>query len=81
MRNTEKFPGVLDLYLARADGVLPQTPIYPPEREREILSCKNEKLRRLKTADWRLLEKALKFSFGIKTKDLKFTKTDSGKWL
>ncbi len=49
-------------------------------RQDEILSVKNDKVKRQKYYAWKLLEYALMRTFGYKISDLNFTKTESGKW-
>ena len=72
---------ILDVYLARIDDSEPIKQVYPPERQKEIADCKNEKLKRLKYADWRLLKTALDNSFHLDFNSLDFSKTKNGKWL
>ncbi|MBO4432607.1 MAG: 4'-phosphopantetheinyl transferase superfamily protein, partial [Clostridia bacterium] len=72
---------ILDVYLARTDKNEQIEPVYPPERQKEIAECKNEKLKLSKYADWCLLKEALGNSFHLDFNSLNFSKTKNGKWL
>ena len=74
-------PSLLDVYVAAVPPALRPRPVDPPEREREIFSPRNESLRRERYAVWRLLEQALRRSFGIKMSSLRFEKLQSGQWV
>ena len=54
---------------------------FPKERADEILSSKSEKVRRQKTAVWKLLLFAAKEVFGLSAKEIRFEKAEKGKWL
>ena len=54
---------------------------FPKERADEILSSKSEKVRRQKTAVWKLLLFAAKEIFGLSANEIRFEKTEKGKWL
>lgn len=71
---------VVHVYVAQFPFALESEDIFPPERKAEIESCSNEEVRRSKFYVWKLLENALMRSFGLKIKNLAFTKTESGKW-
>lgn len=54
---------------------------FPEERADEILSSKSEKVRRQKTAVWKLLLFAAKEIFGLSANEIRFGKTADGKWI
>ena len=64
------------------DAVQPwgKSPIYPPERQAEILACASEKVRREKYFVWKLLEFALWEICGKHLQELTFSKSEHGKW-
>ena len=70
----------LDVYFS----ALPESEIGAPlecvERNDEISSIKNERLKREKYYAWRLLEHAAKTSFGIKSDELAVQRSKGGKW-
>lgn len=72
---------ILDVYFSKINGGTDIKPVFPPERDREIADCKNEKLKICKYADWVLLDKALSASFHLDISSLEFEKTKHGKWL
>ena len=78
----EQFRAVplVHVYVARAPFDAESGEILPTERKEEIESCSNEQVRRAKFYVWKLLENALLRSFGLKIKNVQFTKTESGKW-
>lgn len=55
-------------------------PVFPKERQQEIDSCKNERVRREKFCAWKLLEYALQEVYGKRIEDCAFQKLSSGKW-
>lgn len=73
------FP-VVDAYTAvLPDGELTQT-LYPTSRDVEVRQTANEKFRRQRYFVWRLLEYAVKRSFGKGLSELEITKNENGKW-
>ena len=72
--------GTLVLY-APSGNVDLSAPVYPKERKDEILSCRSESVKREKLAVWKLLEKATREHLKLDFANLKFTKTQSGKWI
>ncbi len=54
--------------------------LYPKERMNEISSVRNNRLKREKYHVWKLLEYAVKRSFGREMSELNFTKSPYGKW-
>ena len=56
-------------------------PLYPYERYREVLSCKNEKAKQEKYLVWKLLEKAVVDMINLDFANLRFVKTDNGQWI
>ena len=71
---------LVHVYVARVPFEAESGEIFPREREKEIASCSNEQVRRAKFYVWKLLESALMRSFGLKIKNIPFTKTANGKW-
>lgn len=70
----------LDLYIAEMpDGDI-RAPLTPPEREREVRAVGAESVRREKYFVWRLLEYAIRHSFGMSIEDAHLVKRESGKW-
>ena len=70
---------VNDLYIA----FIPDKPVekvYPPERQEYIQSTSNEVLRNQRYFVWKLLEYALKNSFGFDFKEMKFNLNKQGRW-
>ncbi len=57
-----------------------KTPIYPPERQAEILACASEKVRKEKYFVWKLLELALLEVCEKRLQELTFSKSEHGKW-
>lgn len=54
--------------------------IYPAERREYIAKVTNAQLQIQKTSSWKLLEHAVRESFGYSLNDLKFSLDESGKW-
>ena len=54
--------------------------VFPPERQAEIERVNNARSKREKYAVWKLLEKALYRSLGLRIEDLSFKKRRDGKW-
>lgn len=89
----EKFSSMADDFLKKT-GVIPSVFVYavrfpfevkdkkiiPPSRAKEIESCSDEKVRLQKFYSWKLLDKALSLSLGLKMKKLDISRTASGKW-
>ncbi len=71
----------VDVYYAQIPKKALITPVYPKERDAEISSCKNEKVKTEKYYVWKLLELAVKNSFNINFNNLNFEKQSSGKWI
>lgn len=71
---------VVDIYLCAIPEDVEYTPITPKEREDEIASVSNPKIKAEKYCVWRLLEYALERTFGYKMDNLSFKKTENGKW-
>ena len=71
---------VVHVYVAKFPFALESKEIYPPERAKEIESCSNEQVRLSKYYVWKLLESALMRTFGLRIKNVQFTKTQNGKW-
>ncbi len=71
---------ILDVYFAAVPEALPEQPLEPPEREREVRQTANLPLASQKYAAWKTLEYAVRRSFGYRFSDLRFTKERGGKW-
>lgn len=71
---------VVDVYFARVPDEGEMTPLYPPERDMDVQSVSNERVKREKYYVWRLLEYALEHSFGLRMPELEFTKDSGGRW-
>ena len=69
-----------DVYWAKIPSEMGQNVLFPPERQKEIIACGNEKVRRQKYYAWKLLEYALRESLGCEIGDLEFFKGNNGKW-
>ena len=71
---------IADVYLAKIPSGIGQGVLLPIERQNEVLACKNERVKGQKYYAWKLLEHALRESFGYKIGDLEFCKGKNGKW-
>ena len=71
---------VCDVYISFIpDGVIYE-PLIPKERNEEVLSVSNERVKASKYWVWKTLEYAFFRSFGYKIEDLSITRTKTGKW-
>lgn len=77
-QNTTK-KTVLDVYVCKFPFEVENHSIFPRERLEEINAVSNAQLKEQKFYAWKLLEYALKRSFGSDIKTVKFTK-QNGKW-
>ena len=57
------------------------TPLYPSERHKEVVGCKNEGAKQEKYLVWKLLEKVVVDNLNLDFANIKFTKTANGKWI
>ena len=71
---------IVHVYVAQFPFATESGEIFPPERAEEIEACSNGQVRQSKYYVWKLLESALMRSFGLKMKNVHFTRTASGKW-
>lgn len=71
---------IVDVYVAALPQTEEDVALFPPQREREVAACQNERVRREKHYVWKLLAYALQRSFGLKMQDVSFEKDKSGKW-
>ncbi len=71
---------LLDVYVAPMVQELSYRPLYPPKRQAEIESVSNERVKAEKYCVWRLLEYAIKRSFGKDITSIEFKRTKEGKW-
>ena len=70
---------IIDLYI-RPITDEPITKVFPPERQAQIDSVKNENLRRQRYFVWKLLEHGIKQSLGLDFQEINFSLDKSGKW-
>ena len=69
------------VYVAQIPEDVCVKPVSCVERELEISSVNNPKVKIEKYCVWKLLEYALERSFGLHSDKVMFTKTDAGKWI
>ncbi len=72
---------IRDVYFSVIPSEIEYDDVQPQERNSEILSVTNEKVKRSKYWVWKTLEYALFRSFGYKIGDLDIEKTRNGKWV
>ena len=72
---------VADVYYARIPHEGAVEAVYPDEREQEIATCRNERVKREKYYVWRLLEYALEQSLGVSLREAAPRKNDNKKWV
>ena len=70
----------VDVYVTRITSTLDFNPIFPIERENEINSITNERLKREKYTAWKLLEYAIEKSLDTKIENAELYKDENGKW-
>ena len=70
----------VDVYVSPIPTSVNFTPLIPKEREQEIKSLSNERVKREKYYAWKLLEYALKNALGVNVADAKIYKSKNGKW-
>lgn len=80
VRNFFRSMPLVDVYTAKIPDNREFNEVYPVERNEEINSCKNEKVKTEKYYVWKLLEYALNRSLGFKIQNLDFKKDRHGKW-
>lgn len=71
----------LDVYVSLIPEKPDFSPVIPPERQREIESCANDRVKAEKYAVWRLLEKGVSRSLGLSLSELGIKKRRDGKWV
>ena len=71
---------IVDIYVAKIPENIAWNPLYPEVRAQEIENCKSAKVKKEKYCVWRLLEYALRRSYGIHAQKQHFTKDENGKW-
>lgn len=54
--------------------------LFPKERRDEVDGVGSAELKKQKIATWKLLEKAIAHGFGYKMNELKFSRSEGGKW-
>ena len=72
---------LLRVYLAPLPEEDDPAPLFPPQREKEVLRCRSAEKRKQKRAAWRLLAFALRHTYGQEMSDLSFRRQMSGKWI
>ena len=72
---------IVDLYVTKIPDEVTLSPVYPIARTQEIDNCKNDRVKREKYCAWRLLEYALRRSFGLCLSKMPLKKGDDGKWV
>lgn len=72
---------VVDVYTAEIPEEIRIENILPRERKKEIEACRNERVRREKYCAWKLLEYAMRRTFGLSMKEAKPEKLPCGKWV
>ncbi len=77
---TPRLENAVTVYIAQIPKSGEITPVYPPLRQREILACTSEKVRREKYYAWKLLEYAVSSALGETMQELVFEKSENGKW-
>ncbi len=68
------------LYLAEIPELVNIEKVVPTEREKEINECSNAKIKSEKYCVWKLLERALHDSTGVKPDLTALKRGDNGKW-
>ena len=71
---------MIDVYIAILPNEEPCGALSVTERQNEISSVSNERVRREKFYVWKLLENALQNSLGLSARELDFYKDKNGKW-
>lgn len=72
---------IVNVYIQKVDEMIDFLPVYPKEREEEINSAKDIKVKQQKYLVWKLLEKALKQTFNYDITKLNIQKNANGKWV
>ncbi len=75
---------IVHVYIATIPENVRVCSILPKQREQEINACSHERVKKEKYCAWKLLEYALKHSFGVSLSELEeldFQKTEQGKWI
>lgn len=80
LRDTFRHIPILDVYVAAIPDDCDFETVLPTARRKEIASCSNLSVKKQKYAVWKLLEYALKRTFGYDIRKLQFVKGDNGKW-
>lgn len=73
-------PLCTDVYFSPLINALSEKQIFPKEREEEITSVVNERVKSEKYSAWLLLEHALLSSLGLTMRDAELYKDENGKW-
>ena len=71
---------LVHVYIERFPFPVEGEEIFPPARAEETERCSNPEVRQQKYFVWKLLERALFRSLGLKIKELDIKRTDNGKW-
>lgn len=68
------------VYIAPIPDCVEITDVFPPERDAEIKSIGNSRVRAEKYCVWKLVEFAVSDMFGREMREFSFKKTAAGKW-
>ncbi len=79
--NSWKSKTICDVYFSIIPDEIDYKELQPKDRNDEVLSVSNDKVKKSKYWVWKTLEYALFRSFGYKLQDLDIVKTKSGKWI
>lgn len=71
---------LLNVYIGKIPEEIDFEEVYPKERQKEIESVKNEKVKRQKYMAWKILQVAFKHCTDLKFKDQIFKKNKEGQW-
>lgn len=72
---------LVKVYTAKIPENIEIVDVLPKDRNQEIMSTENEKVKAEKFYAWKLLEHAIFHCFGVSIEDLTFSRNQSGKWL
>lgn len=68
------------VYVSRFPFDVDDEKIFPTDRAEEIENCSNQSVKLQKFYSWKLLERALSQSLGLRVAELDFRRTANGKW-
>ena len=79
-KKNNRFARYADVYVAPLPDQAMGESLYPPLRQSEIDACKSERVRREKYFVWKLFAHAVKARYDKELSELKFVRSDNGKW-